>query len=91
MYNVSCIIYAFASHSPEFKVRIATPEIIPLIDAISANPQTMELVAASLCLFCADAKCRNVFATDEICKLVVKIMEQNPRAAVLSNVVHAIS
>ena len=90
MYNVSCIIYAFASHSPESKARIATPEIIPLIDAISANPQTMELVAASLCLFCADAKCRNVFATDEICKLVVKIMEQNPRAAVLSNVVHAI-
>jgi len=90
MYNISCIIYAFAAHSPESKARIATPELIPLIDAISANLDTMELVASSLCLFCADAKCRNVFATDAISKLVVKMLELNPRVAVLSNVVHAI-
>lgn len=90
MYNVGCILYAFTMHSPESKARISTPEIVTLIDAVSSCADTMELVAASLCLFCADHKCRGVFANEVICKLVVRIIESGPRVAVLSNCVHVI-
>lgn len=90
MYNIACILYAFTAHSPESKARIAIPEIVTLIDAISSNSDVMELVATTLCIFCSDNKCRAVFANETISKLVVKMLEQNPRVAVLSNIVHAI-
>lgn len=90
LYNISCIIYAFTAHSLESKARIAVPQIVPLIDAVSANVDTIELVAASLCLFCAEAKCRAIFANEIVSKLVVRLLELGPRVAVQSNLVHAI-
>lgn len=51
--------------------------------------QSIEVLAAVICLFSNDTKFRNNLANEEICNLLTKLMEANKSERVLINLVHA--
>ena len=98
LYHVACALYAFTSHSVESRARIATPELVDIIDICGSDKevltysiltttcnflfsQSVEVLAATLCIFCSDTKTRTVFCNRNTCSLVTRMLEMNVRVS----------
>eukprot|EP00602_Paraphysomonas_sp_CaronLab_P010685 CAMPEP_0185036964 /NCGR_PEP_ID=MMETSP1103-20130426/30746_1 /TAXON_ID=36769 /ORGANISM="Paraphysomonas bandaiensis, Strain Caron Lab Isolate" /LENGTH=1556 /DNA_ID=CAMNT_0027574739 /DNA_START=14 /DNA_END=4684 /DNA_ORIENTATION=- len=90
LYHISCTLYAFTAHSIDSRNRVALPDIVELVDILGHDKECVEVLAATLCLFCSDVKTRTYFANKTISNLIVLMLEMNPREIVLSNIVHVI-
>mmetsp|Transcript_140 Transcript_140/g.244 ORF Transcript_140/g.244 Transcript_140/m.244 type:complete len:1557 (-) Transcript_140:144-4814(-) len=90
LYHLICALYAFTSHSIDTRNRVASAETVELVDIVGHDKECVEVLAATLCIFCSDVKSRSFFANKTISNLVVLMLEMNPREVVLSNIVHVI-
>lgn len=90
LYNVAVALYSFAERSSETRQRVAARETVDIIQLVYKNTACVDLVAASVCLFLLDSKCRGTYAIESIALTILSLIEGSPSEDTLYNVVSSI-